>query len=728
MSRLSAGLLRRAAGLARDAREHLPAPVVRRLGHTRSRSRLRSATVVDMPDPGTVTVTRGTGAPRTAASRTAESRAAPSLTAASRTAESRTAPSRAAAESGTALPAPSRSPAGTVRRSLDPRIDSGPPERVDGRVVLTVPDPAALVRLASAGLLAGSVDGLRVLITWSPPWLRAGAPGIRPDSSLSELRLRVRGQGLEVVLGWSRPAGITAALDAVLRVVLRTRTGPRHGGPLPAVDRAGWVAGAWTWPDGLLVDERPAPASTGPGPLGPVTDPVTLLPVTLLPAALLPATLLPATGAARPVAPVVTAVAFPWRRRLLGEPAAYRLTGGEAGQVAVVAGGDPGDPGRSGSRSVAVFDGRTGVERVVAGGRLVRYATAVLPEQLLGTPPSAGSTPDLDTVLLALAAVGVVTVATGPRGRQRLAALGLPFPDDVGAVSGPEGYAWSAAVSRAAGIEADPTLRQHLGAGSGAITVGAALPTVSVLIASMRPDQVPGVLTDLAGQTWPDFEVVLGTHGWLAGPADLAAWADTLDRPVRAVAADTAVPFGEVLGRLSRLADGDLLTKVDDDDVYGPDHLTDLVLALRTAGADLVSKAPRFVHLAEAGVDPRGGRTGRTVDRSWAASEVLDTTPAGGTLMFPRSTLLTAGGWSGSLRHVDIDVTARIRRAGGVTYRSHGLGYTWVRHERGHTWDVDQASFLEQAGEVYDGLPAALAVGRPAALRRGLTGWAGGMP
>lgn len=659
MSRRAGGLLGRAAALAREARGHLPAPVVRRLGRTRARprSRSRAGTLVDMPDPGTVTVTR--------------------------------------------------TPAEAVRRSLDPRIDTAPPERVDGRVVLTVPDPAALVRLASAGLLAGSVDGLRVRLAWSPPWLRAGAPGIRPDSTLSELRLRVRGQGLEVVLAWSRPAGITSALDAVLRVVLRTRTTPRHGGPLPAVDRAGWVAGAWTWPDGLLLDERPAPASAGPGPLGPFTDPITSL---------------PAAGSSLPVAPVVTAVAFPWRRKLLGDPAVYRLVGG-AGELAVVAGSDPGGSGGSGGRAVAVFDGAMGVERVVAGGRLVRYATAAMTDEVLDATAAPGPAPDLDTVLLALAAVGVVTVPAGPLGRDRLTALGLPFPDDVGEVHGPEGYAWSAAVSRAAAVEADPALRQHLGAGAGSTAL--ALPTVSVVIASMRPDQVPSVLADLAGQSWPEFEVVLGTHGWVADPADLATWAQTLGRPLRAVAADAATPFGEILGRLSRIADGDLLTKVDDDDVYGPDHLTDLVLALRTAGADLVSKAPRFVHLAEAGTDPRQGRTGRTVDRSWAASEVLDTTPAGGTLMFARSTLLAAGGWSGSLRHVDIDVTARIRRAGGVTYRSHGLGYTWVRHERGHTWDVDRALFLEQAGEVYDGLPAALAVGRPAALRRGLPGWAG---
>ena len=217
--------------------------------------------------------------------------------------------------------------------------------------------------------------------------------------------------------------------------------------------------------------------------------------------------------------------------------------------------------------------------------------------------------------------------------------------------------------------------------------------------------------------------------GWTATPAQLDTWSAQLGRPVRAVARDTGEAFGDVLAALSRTADGDVLTKADDDDVYGPDHLTDLVLAWRQTGADLVAKAPRFVHLEEPGTgtdpppatghptDPRGGTTGTTVDRSWAASEVFDRTPAGGTLLAARSTLLDAGGWSGSVRHVDIDLTARIRQAGGVTYRTHGLGYVYVRHARGHTWEVDRSLFLEQAGQVMAGLPEPIATGRPTGYR-----------
>jgi hypothetical protein len=687
MIRTPGGLLSRAAAVARGAREHLPG-IHAALRTPVRRARSRTTVVVDLPDAATVTVARTEAVPgRLRTTRT--TRAA-----------------RAARETE------------NVRRSLDltdtgAPADTGEAERVAGRVIVTVGDPAVLVRLACSGLLVGSVDRVRVLVRWSPAWLRAGAPGVRPGGTLTDLAIRVRGRGVEVALAWSTPVPIGFALDEVLRVVLRTRTTPRHDGPLPALDRAGWQAAAWTWPDGVVLDDRPPPVSAGPGPLAPFTDPVAFLDD-------------PTAGAPTPAPLLVGAVAFPWRRKLLGEPADYRLIRLPAGHLAVTA--------HRGGRPVAVFDGTRGVERVVTANSLTRYATVTIEDDVLPEASSVGVGAADDTVLLALAAVGVVPVPLGGRGRDRLAALGLPCPQAADEVRGPEGYAWSAAVSRAAGIAVDPVLRRRLGpaagngagVGAGVGAAGPALPTVTVVIASMRPDTVSAVLADLAAQTWPDFEVVLGTHGWTAAPDAAQRWSELVGRPVRVTAAEPGDSFGQVLGRLSRIADGDLLTKVDDDDVYGPDHLTDLVLALRTSGADLVSKAPRFVHLAAGGADPRVGGTGRTVDRSWAASEVLDTTPAGGTLLFARSTLLTAGGWSGSIRHVDIDVTARIRRAGGVTYRSHGLGYTYVRHEGGHTWEVDRALFLEQAGEVYDGLPLALAVGRPEALRRDLPGWAAG--
>lgn len=584
-------------------------------------------------------------------------------------------------------------PDGAVTRSLTPD-DAGPPELLDGALAVRVPDAASLVRLAASGLLAGTVRSLSVRVDHAPAWLRTGARVSGPDPGTtrpSGLSWRSAGQGVDVAASWDRPAGVAAALETSLRAVLRTRPWPQAGGPRPVTDRASWIDGAGTPAQGTPLDARPVAVSPGPGPLRPFTDPS------------------PWSGR-HPVWSPVGAVAFPHRRRLLGEPARYRLT--VDGPTRVVLSGTDGEP-------VTVLDGDRSPEAVLSDPGPTRYATVELPEPA----DHALDGNWVRFVSSALATAGQVLVPTGPAGTRLLSGLGIPSPGSAAEVTGPDGYAWSALVSRTAGVLTESTLRRTALAVAvgGPVPLGALLPlpAVSVLVASMRPDTVGALLTDLSRQTYPSLEVVLGTHGWTATAAQLGEWSVLLGHPLRSVARTPDTAFGDVLAALARTADGDVLTKADDDDVYGPDHVTDLVLAWRQTGADLVAKAPRFVHLedpapaAGPSTDPRGGTTGTTVDRSWAATEVFDRTPAGGTLLAARSTLLDAGGWSGSIRHVDIDLTARIRQAGGVTYRTHGLGYVYVRHARGHTWEVDRSLFVEQAGDVMAGLPEPIATGRP---------------
>ncbi|MDP9397393.1 MAG: glycosyltransferase family 2 protein, partial [Actinomycetota bacterium] len=275
----------------------------------------------------------------------------------------------------------------------------------------------------------------------------------------------------------------------------------------------------------------------------------------------------------------------------------------------------------------------------------------------------------------------------------------LVLPAAAGA-AGPDGsplraYALSVASSRAAIIAGDAVLRRTPLTGRGAL----ALPAVSVVVSSKRPDLVETCLDHLGAQTYPSYEIVLGAHGYDVDERLRSRWSERTGGRLRVVRVPAEATLGEVLGRLSRLADGDLLTKVDDDDHYGPSHLTDLVLARRTSGADLVSKSSRWTHFADEGV---------TIDRVRMAPEVFDVTPAGATMLLPRDVLAEAGGWSASVRHVDTDLLARLHAIGAVRYQTHALEYIYVWRSTGHTWAADHAALLEQGGEVFEGLPPLL--------------------
>ncbi|MDQ7993778.1 MAG: hypothetical protein REI45_13995, partial [Propionicimonas sp.] len=94
-------------------------------------------------------------------------------------------------------------------------------------------------------------------------------------------------------------------------------------------------------------------------------------------------------------------------------------------------------------------------------------------------------------------------------------------------------------------------------------------PTVSVLLSTVRPDLIEQILGQLAAQDHPGIEVVLGCHGF-AAPAR-----DSFPEQLRGLLGpilefDAGTLFGDVLAGLSAAASGDLVSKVDDDDLYGP--------------------------------------------------------------------------------------------------------------------------------------------------------------
>ena len=311
----------------------------------------------------------------------------------------------------------------------------------------------------------------------------------------------------------------------------------------------------------------------------------------------------------------------------------------------------------------------------------------------------------------------------------RLAAAGVPVRladsaseqgRELAALLGVELHALMASGVRGAGLRARESLsirmrraalRDHaLPARARQVAEAAGLPDpprpplVSVLLASRRPQLLAAALANVARQSWPRLELVLALHGGGFADDDAVRRASGVDRdfphPVRLLRLDADLPLGTVLNAASEAATGTLLAKMDDDDLYGPDHILDLVLAHGYSGAGLVGKCPATVYLA---------RSGRTVRCRRSPSETWSRSIAGGTMLIARNDLLRAGGWRRAPRHVDRALVDDVLSAGGAVYRTHDEGYVLVRHGEGHTWTVDDGHFLDQAEEVRPGWHPALA-------------------
>ena len=227
-------------------------------------------------------------------------------------------------------------------------------------------------------------------------------------------------------------------------------------------------------------------------------------------------------------------------------------------------------------------------------------------------------------------------------------------------------------------------------------------PEVSVLLPTRRPDMLAAALANVARQAYPRLELVLAAHGDGFDPDRISELTAGLDCPVRVVPVAAEAPLGRVLDAAAAAASGKLLTKFDDDDIYGAEHVWDLVLAREYSRAELVAKGAEYVYLAASDL---------TIHRFGGKGERFSRRPtiAGGTMMMAASDLAAAGGWRPLPARVDEALIKDVDQAGARIYRTHGAGYVLVRHGVGHTWPADDDYFLAQAALVRPGRCPALA-------------------
>jgi hypothetical protein len=229
-----------------------------------------------------------------------------------------------------------------------------------------------------------------------------------------------------------------------------------------------------------------------------------------------------------------------------------------------------------------------------------------------------------------------------------------------------------------------------------------ATPSVTVLLASNRPDDVIDAARQIAAQSACNVQLVVGLHGSHMSRQldDQLANAFTGDLVVRHFSDE--LNLGQVMNALTAEADGELVAKWDDDDWYDSRHLADLITALEYSGADLVARAAEFVYLESLDL---------TVRRFATGSERWSTTVAGGTMLLPRVELQRVG-WADAPRRIDRLLIDALEDRSGRIYRTHGFGY--VLRRRGaalssHTWQAGDAYFLRQSVDQRSGLDLAFA-------------------
>ncbi|NUT44869.1 MAG: glycosyltransferase, partial [Thermoactinospora sp.] len=210
-------------------------------------------------------------------------------------------------------------------------------------------------------------------------------------------------------------------------------------------------------------------------------------------------------------------------------------------------------------------------------------------------------------------------------------------------------------------------------------------PLTSVLLCTRRAEMVGFALEQVARQRGVQLEVILALHGVSQEHPSVVEALKRFDHPITVFESEAI--FGEVLNEAAARASGSFLLKMDDDDWYGPDFLSDLLLAHAYSGAQVVGTVPEFVYLSAIDV---------TVHRN-QVTEQITSFVAGGTILVERSAFQAIGGFRPLRRSVDTQFQEALQAAGGQIYRTHGLGYILRRGPAAnHTWQEPIGTFLQR--------------------------------
>ena len=222
-------------------------------------------------------------------------------------------------------------------------------------------------------------------------------------------------------------------------------------------------------------------------------------------------------------------------------------------------------------------------------------------------------------------------------------------------------------------------------------------PSVSVVAATNRPEMTERIFNIVKEQDHKNLELVLALHG--DGFED--SYPDFLksDLPVTVLRYSKETIFGQVLSEASSVANGEWIAKMDDDDWYGKEHVSDLLLAASYSDADLVGKGSEFVYLTEENL---------TIRRDLGDSEVASRTIGGGAMLVKAEIFREINGWRELSRGVDLALIDDVVSNGGRVWRTHPFGYLLRRTKNRHTWEVDDRYFLRHADQQWEGFASEL--------------------
>ena len=226
--------------------------------------------------------------------------------------------------------------------------------------------------------------------------------------------------------------------------------------------------------------------------------------------------------------------------------------------------------------------------------------------------------------------------------------------------------------------------------------LGSDKPPVSVLMPTMRPDNVAHCLENFTKQTHENKELIL-----ILNNAEFDV--DAIRREVESIPnaqvihVEGRTTLGDCLNRGVEAAAGKYVAEMDDDDYYGEHYLSDAVLAASFSGAELVGKGVSFVYFVS---------TETTALRETSPEHTFTSSIVAGNTIFVQTDAVREVLFAPLVRGEDTDFQRRAMWAGCRIYSTDRFNYlrVWDHQISERSWKISDAEFREKCRDFTPGL------------------------
>lgn len=210
-------------------------------------------------------------------------------------------------------------------------------------------------------------------------------------------------------------------------------------------------------------------------------------------------------------------------------------------------------------------------------------------------------------------------------------------------------------------------------------------PLISIILPTMRPHFIDRIVSNIGNQTYSNIECVIITQNY--SKKEINELKSKFDKfkhiTYKILENNSSQNLGARLNQALSHTKGEFIAKFDDDDLYFPNYLTDMMLPFKFGDWSLVGKKEGFFYLELEDKLVVKYPNQRHIDTDFVM---------GATLVMKKSDLIEVGGFLEAARGEDSDLLKRMTAKGKKIYASDPFNFiVWRSKNSGsHSWDINK--------------------------------------